>query len=185
MQSKLDAIERSRTEPIAIIGMGCRFPGGANSPEAFWRLLRDGMDAITEVPSDRWDVNVHYDPDPDAPGKMYTRYGAFLEEVDQFDAHFFGIAPREAVNMDPQQRLLLEVSWEALENAGQRPDRLTGSRTGVFVGITTNDYAQLIKLGDRSRLDASYAISNSLSATAGRLSYILGLQGSSMAVDTA
>ena len=125
-----DAMESVRmneteTEPIAIVGMGCRFPG-AKDPEAFWQLLRDGVDAITEVPSDRWDINAFYDPDPDVPGKMSTRWGGFLERVDRFDPHFFGISPREAGRMDPQQRLLLEVAWEALEDAGQAPHRLAG-----------------------------------------------------------
>src|SRR5215475_4696588 len=133
LESDLDAIEHAKTEPIAIIGMACRFPGSANDPMAFWRLLRDGRDAITEIPSDRWPIDKYYDPDADAPGKMYTRYGGFLQQIDQFDPQFFGISPREAVSLDPQQRLLLEVSWEALENAGQAPDKLSGSRTGVFV----------------------------------------------------
>src|SRR5215475_14173498 len=133
MQARLDASERSQREPMAIIGIGCRFPGRADNPEAFWRLLRDGVDAVTEIPPDRWDADAYYDLNPDAPGKMSTKWGAFLAQVDEFDPQFFGIAPREAVSMDPQQRLLLEVSWEALENAGQAPDKLSGSRTGVFV----------------------------------------------------
>src|ERR1700730_4942786 len=102
MRAKLDEVERSRTEPIAVIGMGCRFPGGADSPEAFWRLLRGGVDAIVEVPPDRCNVDEFYDPDPEAPGKMYTRYGGFIGEVDRFDPYFFGISPREAASMDPQ-----------------------------------------------------------------------------------
>src|SRR6185436_16175831 len=120
------------TEPIAIVGLGCRLPGAA-SPEAFWELLHSGVDAIGEVPVERWDVDAWYDPDPEAPGKMYTRHGGFLNDIDRFDASFFRIAPREAVSLDPQQRLLLEVSWEALENAGQAPARLLGSRTGLYV----------------------------------------------------
>ena len=143
MQARLDALERSQSEPIAIVGMACRFPGNANDPEAFWRILRDGIDAITEVPSDRWDVDAYYDPDPEHPGKMYTRHGGFLREIDRFDPQLFGISPREALAMDPQQRLLLEVSWEALENAGQLEDRLAGSQSGVFLGITSNDYGPL------------------------------------------
>src|SRR5262245_52969206 len=107
MKARLDAAERSQHEAIAIIGLGCRMPGGA-TPEAFWELLRDGRSAVREIPADRWDVDAYYDPDPDAPGKMSTRYGAFLDRVDLFDPQFFGIAPREAVSMDPQQRLLLE-----------------------------------------------------------------------------
>jgi len=186
MRAKLDAIERSKTEPIAIIGMGCRFPGGANNPETFWSLLHDGVDAITEVPSDRWDIDEFYDPDPDAPGKMYARCAGFLTQVDQFDSQFFGIIPREVMSMDPQQRLLLEVSWEALEHGGLAPDQLRNSQTGVFVGITTNDYLQLqITSGDRTSIDAYSTTGNCLNAVAGRLSYTLGLLGPSMIVDTA
>src|ERR1035438_5372031 len=124
MQAKLDSVERARTEPIAIIGIGCRFPGGAHDPESFWQLLRDGVDAIREIPRDRWDIDALYDQDPAAPGKMYTRWCGLLDRVDQFDPEFFGISPREATGMDPQQRLLLEVAWEALECAGQPPERL-------------------------------------------------------------
>ena len=186
MQSKLEAVERSKTEPIAITGMGCRFPGGANDPGAFWRLLHDGVDAITEVPSDRWDLDTFYNPNPEIRGKMYTRWGGFLEEVDKFDAQFFGISPREALSMDPQQRLLLEVSWEALEHAGQAPDRLAGSQTGVFMGICTNDYAQLhMTSGDPTYIDVYSGTGSAFSVAIGRLSYLLGLQGPNMAVDTA
>src|SRR3954454_12376086 len=140
LEQKVAALESAAREPIAVIGVGCRFPGGPRTPEDFWRLLRGGGDGISVVPPDRWDVDAYYDPDPDRPGKMYTRWGGFLDEVDQFDPLFFGIAPREAVSLDPQQRLLLEVSWEALERAGQAPDRLAGTPTGVFVGIMNNDY---------------------------------------------
>ncbi len=184
LQARVDDLERARTEPIAIIGMGCRFPG-ANDPEAFWKLLDGGIDAITEVPRARWDVDAWYDPDPDAAGKMSTRFGGFLEHVDRFDAGFFRIAPREAVSMDPQQRLLLEVSWEALEDAGHAPDQLTGTRTSVFVGVCNSDYYQLVMKGDPRRLDAYVASGGSHSVAAGRLSYALGLQGPSVAVDTA
>ncbi len=130
-------------EAIAIIGIGCRFPGAKN-PEAFWQLLRDGVDAITEVPTSRWDVEAFYDPTPGTPGKMNTRWGGFLEQVDQFDSQFFSIAPREAATMDPQQRLLLEVAWEALEDAGQIPNCLASTRTGVFIGISSFDYYELL-----------------------------------------
>src|SRR5205085_3969236 len=126
-----DESQPPEREPIAIIGMGCRFPGGS-SPEAFWQLLKDGRDAISEVPADRWDIDAFYDPDPAAPGKMNTRWGAFLDQVDRFDSGFFGIAPREALRMDPQQRLLLEVAWEALEDAGQPVEQLAGSQSGIF-----------------------------------------------------
>ena len=118
LQARLERAEHARSEPIAVIGMACRFPGGADSPATYWQLLRDGVDAITTVPRERFDVDLYYDPNPDAPGKMATRWGGFLRDVDRFDAPLFGIAPREAQSMDPQQRLLLEVTWEALEDAG-------------------------------------------------------------------
>ena len=171
------------SEPIAIVGMGCRFPG-AESPEAFWQLLHDGVDAIREVPSDRWDVDAVYDPEPGTPGKMSTRWGGFLDQVDQFDPRFFGISPREASRMDPQQRLLLEVAWEALENAGQAPDRLAGSSTGVFVGVSSYDYSHL-QFSDPERIDAYAGTGNAHSIVANRLSYLLDLRGPSIAVDTA
>ncbi len=173
-------------EPIAIVGMGCRFPG-AKDPEAFWRLLHDGLGAITEVPVDRWDINSLYDPNPGTPGRMSTRWGGFLEHVDQFDPHFFGISPREASRMDPQQRLLLEVAWEALEDAGQAPHRLTGSQTGVFIGISGVDYSQLqIRYGDFPfDIDAYAGTGNAHSVAANRLSYLLDLRGPSLSVDTA
>ena len=184
--AKIEAVERSKAEPIAIIGMSCRFPGGANDPEAFWQLLSNGVDAIAEVPADRWNIDAYYDPDPEIPGKMYTRYGGFLQQVDQFDPQFFGISPREAVKLDPQQRLILEVSWEALERAGLTPNQQATHPTGVFVGITTNDYARLLMpSGDLSQIDAYYLTGNPLNAVAGRLSYTLGLQGPCMAIDTA
>jgi len=171
-------------EPIAVVGIGCRFPGGANDPESFWSMLSKGTDTIVEVPPDRWDISEYYDPDTTAPGKMYTRHGAFLSEIDQFDAHFFGITPREAIDLDPQHRLLLEVTWEALENANIVPKKLKGSETGVFIGISTFDYA-LMHVGDSNAINAYFGTGNALSMAAGRLSYVLGLSGPSMAVDTA
>lgn len=184
MESKLGAIERASKEPIAIVGMGCRFPGGANSPESYWELLKQGVDCITEIPRDRWDIDSLYDPDPDAPGKMSTRWGGFISEIDKFDAAFFGITPPEARKMDPQQRLLLEVAWEALEDAGQTMDGLAGSETGVYVGICANDYAWLV-LSDRDSIDPYVGMGNSHSVVAGRLSYQLNLRGPSIAIDTA
>jgi acyl transferase domain-containing protein len=185
-QAKLEALERARSEPIAIVGIGCRFPGGAGSPDTFWDLLAAGMSGVREVPADRWPVDAHFDADPDAPGKMYTRWAAFLDEVDKFEPQFFGIAPREAVHMDPQQRLLLEVAWEALENAGQSPDKLHGSRSGVFFGLCTTDYEH-IQGGDRdlARLDTYSQSGLAHSIASGRVSYVLGLQGPSISVDTA
>ncbi|QDE69384.1 non-ribosomal peptide synthetase [Myxococcus xanthus] len=175
--------EAAQDEAIAVVALGCRFPG-APTPEAFWALLQRGGDAITEVPADRWDAASLYSSDPSTPATMNTRWGGFLEDVGAFDPLFFGISPREAVRMDPQQRLLLEVAWEALERAGQAPQGLQGSRTGVFVGISTSDYAQR-QFGDRSLLDAYAGTGNAHSIAANRLSYVLGLRGPSMAVDTA
>jgi myxalamid-type polyketide synthase MxaE and MxaD len=183
-QSQLEHLKRSRSEPIAIIGLGCRFPGEAGTPAAFWRLLEAGTDAIGEVPPDRWDIDAYYDPDPDAPGKMSTRYGGFLGRVDGFDPEFFGIAPRETVSMDPQQRLLLEVAWEALERAGLPPDRLAGSQTGVFIGISSDDYRDL-QNGQGAAIDAYTGTGTAYSIAAGRLSYLLGLHGPCFPVDTA
>lgn len=185
MQSKLEALEKAKNEPIAIVGVGCRFPQLCDRPEDFWQLLIDGKSAITEVPSDRWDIDAYYSADATTPGKMYTRYGGFVPHLQDFDAQFFRISPREAVSLDPQQRLLLEVSWEALERAGIAPDRLTGSQTGVFVGICGNDYWHRLLSKKTSEIDAYLATGNAHSMASGRLSYILGLTGPSMSVDTA
>jgi acyl transferase domain-containing protein/aryl carrier-like protein len=174
---------RARPEPIAIVGMACRFPG-AESLDAYWRLLRDGVDAITEVPPARWDVDAFYDPDPQAPGKMNTRWGGFVPGVDLFDPEFFGISPREISQMDPQQRMLLETAWEALEDAGVVPERLAGSPTGVFVGIFMDDYRRL-QLADRRRLDGYVGTGSVFCVAANRISYLLDLRGPSMAIDTA
>ncbi len=185
MQARLAASERSRSEPIAIIGLGCRFPG-ANDPSSFWKLMREGRDVISEIPESRWKIDDYYDPNPDAPGKMSTRWGGFLDRVDEFDPEFFGISPREAVSMDPQQRLLVEVAWEALENAGQGPRDLAASRTGVFVGLTSDEYALLTyRDGDLSRFNAYFASGIARSVAGGRISYILGLDGPNMSIDTA
>ena len=138
-----DVVSDAR-EPIAVVGMACRFPGGADDPEQFWQLLCEGRDAIRRVPAERWDADLHYDPDRNAAGKTYTQHGGFIDGVDLFDAQYFGISPREAAEMDPQHRLLLEVSHAALENAGHRFAVAAGDRTGVFVGLTNNDYAQLL-----------------------------------------
>ena len=134
LQARLEVSERAIHQPIAIIGAGCRFPGGVETPEELWRVLRDGVDAVSDVPADRWDVDAYYDEDATIPGKMVTRRGGFLAQVDSFDPQFFGISPREATTMDPQQRLLLETANEALESAGLASDSLKGSATGVFVG---------------------------------------------------
>jgi acyl transferase domain-containing protein len=184
MQARLDAETRARSEPIAVIGLGCRFPGGAGTPQAYWRMLRDGVDGISEVPPDRWDIDAYYDADPAAPGKMSTRWGGFLERVDQFDADFFGISPREALWMDPQQRLLLEVAWEALEHAGQTASSWSGRPAGVFIGVSSSDYVWH-QLSASGQLDAYTSTGNSYSIVANRLSYLLDLKGPSLVVDTA
>ena len=186
LTARLAAAERRTNEPIAVIGMGCRFPGRADTPAAYWRLLQQGADAIRPIPADRWDIADYYDADPDAAGKMYIRHGGFLEHIDQFDAPFFGISPREAMGMDPQHRLVLEVGWEALEYAGIAPAGLHGSRTGVFVGIGQNDYARRKLTGaDPACIDTYDGTGNLLCFAPGRLAYILGLRGPNMAIDTA
>lgn len=175
MQTRLDAIEGALTEPIAITGIGCRFPGDADNPDKFWQLLKNGTDAVTQVPPERWDIDAFYDPDPDKPGKMYCRHGGFLKQADRFDALFFGIIPKEAAMMDPQQRLLLEVSWEAIENASLLPEHLKKSRTGVFIGVMVNhDYTHVIN--DPVLYDIHTAVGGGISVIGGRLSYFLGLQ---------
>jgi acyl transferase domain-containing protein len=187
LQGRIATMEAARTEPIAVIGVGCRFPGGADDPDAFWRLMREGRDAIGEVPPERWDLGAFYDADREAPGKMYTRHGGFLGgAIDGFDPRFFGIAPREAANLDPQHRLLLEVSWEALEHAGVAPPRLAGSQTGVFVGLFLDEYAQQrYYRDDPEHIDTYRGLGVLRSMATGRLSYLLGLHGPSMQLDTA
>ncbi len=186
LRSRLEAVEAASREPVAIIGIGCRYPGGANSPDAFWQLIRGGVDAISEVPPDRWDIDAYYDPDRQAPDKMYTRYGGFLDQVGHFDPQFFGISPREARSMDPQQRLLLEVAWEALENAGYSPQGLAESQTGVFIGVTMSDYLEVqANINAPERTGAYRITGNMLNNIPGRVSYLLGLHGPAMAVDTA
>ncbi|QRN93953.1 SDR family NAD(P)-dependent oxidoreductase [Archangium violaceum] len=170
-------------EPIAVVGLACRFPGAPDA-EAFWRLLCDRRDLLREVPPDRWDSGVWYDADPQAPGKMVTRHGYFLDGVSQFDPLFFGISPREAAEMDPQQRLMLEVCWEALEDAGVPSSSLKGSRTGVFMGAIWHEYADR-HLTDRASVTLHSSTGQSLNIVANRLSYVLGLRGPSLSVDTA
>lgn len=185
LQSKVEDLEHQKSEPIAVVGLGCRFPGGANSPEAFWHLLRNGVDAISEIPASRWDVDSYYDPDPDAPGKIATRWGGFIDDVDRFEPQLFGISPREALTMDPQQRILLEVVWEALERAGYAPPTLNGSQTGVFVGVCNGDYGSMLMSGDPADWDMYISTGNAHSVISGRVSYILGLHGPAVSVDTA
>ncbi|KAA3662074.1 MAG: polyketide synthase, partial [Chloroflexi bacterium] len=174
----------SKREPIAITGIGCRFPGGINSTESFWQLLRDEVDAISEIPSDRFDVEALYDTKSQTPGKIVTREGGFLDNIDQFDAGFFGISPREANFVDPQQRLLLEVAWEALENSGQVPGELLGSQTGVFVGMWTNDYEDRMYKSIND-IDLYITTGGGRYSASGRLSYAFDFRGPSLTVDTA
>ncbi|HEY8210811.1 MAG TPA: type I polyketide synthase [Myxococcaceae bacterium] len=171
-------------EPIAIIGMGCRFPDKAVSPQAYWSMLREGATAVREVPASRWNPDAYYSSDPDAPGKSVSRWGAFLTAVEWFDADLFGIPPRQAIHMDPQHRVLLEVAFEALEDAAMPPLDLAGMRAGVYVGITFLDYA-FLELARIDRIDALSAPGLGLHGAAGRISHAFGLEGPSLAVDTA
>jgi acyl transferase domain-containing protein/thioesterase domain-containing protein len=183
LEARLRTAESRTTEPVAIVGLACRFPG-ADNPDAFWRILQNGVDPITEIPASRWNIDEFFDPNPGMPGKMLTRVGGFLENVDRFDPEFFGIAPREASSIDPQQRLLLELTWEALESAGLTRADLATSPTGVFVGISGGDYGRL-QTAPSDGIDPYTAAGNAHSIAAGRLSYVLGVRGPSIAVDTA
>ena len=185
-RARIEALEQAKREPLAIVGAACRFPG-ASTPEAYWRLLRSGADAIRDVPPGRWGISRPDDLDAELPGGMAARRGGFLQQVDQFDPLFFGISPREAISMDPQQRLVLETTWEAIERACLAPDKLAGSQTGVFLGATTFDYSllTLTSHGTQQETDLYQITGNAPNILAGRVSYTLGLQGPSMMVDTA
>jgi acyl transferase domain-containing protein len=185
LQSRIDDLERQRSEPIAIIGMACRVPGTEAGLEGFWSLLAEGRDAITEIPPERWDREAYYDPDPDTPGRTSTKWGGFLADIAGFDAPFFGISRREAVSMDPQQRILLETAWEALEHAGYSPRKAAGGSVGVFAGITTTDYHTLMLERGEDSISVHTATGSGNSIAAGRISYTLGLQGPNLTVDTA
>lgn len=178
------AVTARTDEPIAIVAVSCRFPG-APDPEAFWEVLSGGVDAIREVPEDRFDIDEFYDPDPETPGKTYTRWGGFLDGIDGFEPEFFGISPREAVWIEPQQRLMLETVWEGLERAGLSPAALRGSRTGVFVGVAANEYAHLLSAEPIDKIEPHFITGNALNAISGRVAFALGLEGPAVAVDTA
>ncbi|MEM6597942.1 MAG: beta-ketoacyl synthase N-terminal-like domain-containing protein [Cyanobacteria bacterium P01_C01_bin.69] len=185
LRNQLDDAGYRKNEPIAVIGMSCRFPGGAYTPEAYWALLHDGIDTVEEVPSQRWDVEQYYDEDADAPGKMYTRCGNFIDDIDQFDSHFFDISSQEARSLDPQQRMLLESSYIALENAGLPLFDLQGSATGVFVGLNADDYARRSsRSGDFSQIDAFSMLGSTRGVAAGRIAYVFGFQGPALQLDT-
>ncbi len=180
-----ERLEQSqKSEPIAVIGMACRFPG-ADSPEEYWRLLYEGRDATREAPADRWDMDAFYDPDPKAPGKIAARRGGYLDDVAGFDAGLFGVSPREALSMDPQQRLMLETTWQALERAGLAPEGLAGADVGVFLGLCNSDYFLRMAGRGLETLDNYLASGNAPSVAAGRVAYSLGFSGPAITVDTA
>ncbi|CKW56701.1 phenolpthiocerol synthesis type-I polyketide synthase PPSB [Mycobacterium tuberculosis] len=185
LADEFDRVSRiAVAEPVAVVGIGCRFPGDVDGPESFWDFLVAGRNAISTVPADRWDAEAFYHPDPLTPGRMTTKWGGFVPDVAGFDAEFFGITPREAAAMDPQQRMLLEVAWEALEHAGIPPDSLGGTRTAVMMGVYFNEYQSMLAASPQN-VDAYSGTGNAHSITVGRISYLLGLRGPAVAVDPA
>jgi acyl transferase domain-containing protein len=188
LTARLAIAEKASTEPIAVVGIGCRLPGGVNNAEEFWTLLDEGASGVIRVPADRWDADEYYSDDHTVPGTICNRVGGFLSswQPDEFDADFFSISPREAAGIDPQQRLLLEVAWEALENAGINPHSIRGTQTGVFVGLTTSDYYHSVagKLG-REQIDAYIPFGSAPNFAAGRLSYFFGARGPAVVLDSA
>ncbi|MGE4050110.1 MAG: type I polyketide synthase [Piscinibacter sp.] len=184
LRARVAELEATAREPLAIVGLAIRVPGGVVDVATFEQLLWNGTDAIADIPADRWDIDAWYDADVQAPGKMTTRLGGFIDGVDRFDAEFFGISPLEAASMDPQQRLALELAWHALEDAGHAPAGLAGTRTGVYLGIANNDYGRAL-FAQPERIDPYYSSGNAFSVASGRIAYLLGLQGPAVSVDTA
>ncbi len=186
LRSQIRDLQYKKTEPVAILGIGCRFPGSCDSPDDFWQLLNQGVDAVSEVPKNRFLIDKYYDPDPDAPGKIYTKNGGFLGDVDNFDADFFDMTPREVISLDPKQRVLMEVTWEALENANIPSDSLYGESAGVFFGMSSYDFMmKQAKSLCPEDIDAYFSTGNAQCVASGRISYLLGLTGPCMSVDTA
>jgi len=183
LRAELDKAQKSHGEPVAVVAMACRFPGGASDPDSYWQLLRDGTCAVKPSPEGRWDIDAWLDPDPDAAGRLYSQHGGYLSDVDAFDPEVFGISPREAKGMDPQQRILLEVAWEALERAGLSSRKLRGSNTGVYIGISTDDYDHLSSQAYES-IDAWNGLGTMRSVAAGRIAYTFGLEGPALLFDT-
>ncbi|MDT5411178.1 MAG: phthiocerol/phenolphthiocerol synthesis type-I polyketide synthase, partial [Mycobacterium sp.] len=187
LTARLEIAERADVEPIAVVGMACRLPGGVSTPADYWQLLHDGVSGVIRVPEERWDADAYFSEDHTRPGTICNRAGGFLTswQPDEFDAEFFGISPREAVAMDPQQRLLLEVSWEALENAGVTPKSIRNTQTGIYVGLTTYDYSLMAAQGPPEEIDPYIPFGNASNFAAGRLSYFLGVHGPAVVLDTA
>jgi acyl transferase domain-containing protein/SAM-dependent methyltransferase/acyl carrier protein len=185
LKGKLQDVTQAQNEPIAIVGVGLRFPGGASDAASYWKILVDRVNTVTEIPAARWNIDDYFDANPEAPGKMYSRHGSFLADTAGFDAHLFGVSPREAIEMDPQHRIALEVAWEALENAGCSPAQAAKSKAGVFLALSNSDYLRLVFNDRIDELDAYSSTGNNFSVAAGRISYTLGLDGPSMVVDTA